>query len=76
MDSELSALKRAVDVAGGQSALARKLGNGCKQQNVWSWLNESKKAPPAFVLAIEKVTGVPAHELRPDLYPESKGRAA
>lgn len=71
MTNELDALKLAVERAGGQSALARKVGNGCKQQNVWAWLNESKKAPPERVLAIEAATGVSRHDLRPDLYPRA-----
>lgn len=68
MNNELEALKRAVDLVGGQSALAKKL--GCKQQNVWHWLHKSKKAAPLYAPAIEKATGgaVTKEELRPDIF--------
>lgn len=28
-----------------------------------------RKVPPTRVLTVEKVTGIPRHEIRPDLYP-------
>jgi DNA-binding transcriptional regulator YdaS (Cro superfamily) len=62
-------LRRAIKIAGGQSALARKI--GVKQSTIWFWLMESKRGVPAeFVLKIEKATGVSRHELRPDIWPE------
>jgi DNA-binding transcriptional regulator YdaS (Cro superfamily) len=63
----LSPLQKAVTVAGGQLALAKKI--GLKQGHVWWWLNRSKKVPAEQVIAIEKATGVSRHELRPDIYP-------
>ena len=30
---------------------------------------KSKSIPPHRVLAVERITGVPRHELRPDIYP-------
>jgi DNA-binding transcriptional regulator YdaS (Cro superfamily) len=66
-DTPLLALEEAVEKAGGQSRLARKI--GAKQQNVWDWLNKSGVVSPRFVLAVERETGVPRHRLRPDLYP-------
>ena len=63
------ALKRACDIVGSQKALADKLGT--TQSQVWYWLKRSKKGTPGeFVIPIEHATGVPRHELRPDLYPE------
>lgn len=64
-----SALERSIDIAGGQSALARAL--QIKQQTVWYWLNRAKRVPAEFVLPIEAATEgrVTRHELRPDLYP-------
>jgi DNA-binding transcriptional regulator YdaS (Cro superfamily) len=57
-----------VDAAGGQKPLADKIGT--TQSQIWYWLERSKKGVPAeFVLRIEGATGVPRHELRPDLYP-------
>lgn len=63
----LSGLNRAVEVAKGQSALAKMI--GVKQAHVWWWLNKSKRVPAEKVLQIEQATGVPRHELRPDIYP-------
>ena len=62
-----TAIKRAVDQAGGQSALARSIGKGVKQQNVWWWVHKGA-APPEHCLAIEQATGVSRHELRPDVF--------
>lgn len=60
-------LQRAVDVAGGQSALARKIGT--RQSLIWHWLERSKKGVPAeWCQPIERETGVLAAELRPDLF--------
>jgi DNA-binding transcriptional regulator YdaS (Cro superfamily) len=67
MSNAHEALERAVRAAGSQSALAEKL--GVKQGHVWHWLNKSLKGAPAErVRAIESVTGIPAHELRPDVF--------
>lgn len=61
-------LKRACDAAGGQKALADKINTS--QSQVWYWLEKSKRgAAPEYVLQIEEATGVPRHELRPDIYP-------
>jgi DNA-binding transcriptional regulator YdaS (Cro superfamily) len=62
------ALKRACELAGGQKPLADRIGT--TQSQVWYWLERSKKGVPAeFVLSIERETGVPRSELRPDLWP-------
>jgi DNA-binding transcriptional regulator YdaS (Cro superfamily) len=66
--SPTNALKRACDLAGGQTQLADRIGT--TQSQVWYWLFRSKKGARAeFVLSIERETGIPRHELRPDLYP-------
>lgn len=59
-------LEKAVAAAGSQSALAKAIGKS--QGHVSKWL-ERRYVPAASVIAIERVTGVPRHELRPDLYP-------
>lgn len=65
-----AAMKRACDIAGGQSALAKKL--GVRQSHVWHWVHRSKNGVPAeFAPAVEKITGVPRHELRPDVFERS-----
>ena len=62
------ALKRACEAAGGQKPLADRIGT--TQSQVWYWLERSKKGVPAeYVLLIERETGVPRGELRPDLWP-------
>lgn len=62
------ALRRAVDIAGGQKPLAERIGS--TQSHVWYWLERSKKGVPAqYCLAIERETGVSVHELRPDVFP-------
>lgn len=67
------ALTRAVELAGGQAALARAV--GVSQPSVWHWVHKSRKAPAEFVLPIEDLTGVSKHDLRPDLYPRQADAA-
>lgn len=49
MTPEQLALSEAIETAGGQSELARKLtassGKEVKQQQVWNWLNREKDRP-------------------------------
>lgn len=71
------ALKRACEKVGGQKPLADRIGTS--QSQVWYWLTHSKKGVPAeYCGPIEKETGVPRHELRPDIYPtpEREGAAS
>ncbi|MCA3264792.1 MAG: molecular chaperone TorD family protein [Azospirillum sp.] len=68
-DASLQALERAVELAGGQSALARAIGKS--QSHIWHWLKVAKRVPAEAAVAIEKATGVPRRELRPDLYAQS-----
>lgn len=62
------ALELACSRAGGQSALARRL--GVSQTTVWKWLQKGQmSAERGLVLIVEKHTGVSRHWLRPDIYP-------
>jgi len=63
------ALQKAVSIAGGQSATARI----CKvsQTAVWKWLQSAKRLPAEHVLPMAAATGIPPHQLRPDIYPLS-----
>lgn len=58
----MDALTRAKNAAGGPSALAKKL--GLKPQGVSQWT----QVPAKHALAVEELTGVSRHDLRPDIY--------
>ena len=63
MSDRKEALRRAIDAAGGPGALAGPL--GITPQAVSQW----DEVPPLRVLAVERISGIPKEELRPDLYP-------
>lgn len=67
----MEAIERAVKAAGGQQALADKM--GVKYQAVQKWVRT--RVPAERVLAIETATGVSRHDLRPDLYPRERRRS-
>lgn len=56
------ALKQAIEEMGGYRSLARAL--GISHQAIVGW----KRVPSERILQVEKVTGIPREELRPDLY--------
>jgi DNA-binding transcriptional regulator YdaS (Cro superfamily) len=56
-------ISRAILAAGGPTALTKAL--GIRLPSVYSW----QRIPAQRVLKVEEVTGIPRHELRPDLYP-------
>jgi len=60
-----AALLKAADKIGGIARLADAL--GISRTALYQW----KRIPAERVLAIEVHTGVPRHELPPDLYPRS-----
>lgn len=70
----VQALHKAVEIVGGQSALARAL--KVSQGNIWNWLHRNKRVPAGRVLAVEEATEgkVSRHDLRPDLYPKDAMR--
>jgi len=71
-----SALEVACDIAGGVTALARRLGVG--QPTVSNWIARGRVPvePVNQVLAIEAATGVSRHKLRPDIYPPAESPVA
>ncbi len=60
------ALTRAIKIAGGLSALSRKLGN-ITPQGVSRW-HRVPVSPFNHVPGVEAATGIPREELRPDVY--------
>jgi DNA-binding transcriptional regulator YdaS (Cro superfamily) len=69
----LSALlaKRSMNMAD----LARRIGINKSSVTLWG----QRRVPAERVLEVEKATGIPRHELRPDIYPapvEQTGAAA
>ena len=60
---------RAIEVGGGPATLAESL--GIRYQAVQRWKLQ-QRIPVARVLAVEQVTGVSRHDLRPDIYPREK----
>lgn len=61
-----SPLHRAIEKAGSQALLAQKIGTS--QQLISYWSKKQRRVPAEFVGKIADVTGIPRHELRPDLY--------
>ena len=55
---------RAITAAGGGAKLARAL--GIKRAAVHGW--KTTAIPAARVPAVSRITGIPLHELRPDLF--------
>lgn len=60
-----AAVKRAAKRAGGWSALARQL--KMSRQRVYAWPRVPTNE--GVCLKVEKITGIPRHELRSDVYP-------
>ena len=72
-----TALERAVEAAGSQNELARRI--GVRQSTLWSWLRRNESPVPAeyaipIELAVDAV--VTRDELRPDLFGTQSGKAA
>ena len=63
-----AAIKKAVDIVGGQNELARRLGIG--QSRVWNWIHRDAKVSAEYAAAIEAATdgAVKKSDLRPDVF--------
>ncbi len=68
----IEALRKAIETAGSQTALAEAVGT--TQPRVSEWLNEAGQASAVFALRIEQATGVSRHDLRPDVFGEAPAR--
>jgi len=64
VDIERALVRRAIRAAGGYARLAA--GLGISRQTIYLW----KRVPEHWIIEIERVSGTPRHELRPDLYRE------
>ena len=64
VDIERALLRRAIRAAGGYARFAA--GLGISRQTIYRW----KRVPERWISQIERVSGIPRHELRPDLYRE------
>jgi len=63
MEKEISpGLRKAIEAAGSRNRLARKI--DISGQAVQQW----RDVPARWIIAIEKATGIPREELRPELY--------
>lgn len=64
----LEALRVAIDLAGGQTALATKIGGKVKQSHIWNWLNRGDPIPEEVCPLIEQAVDgrVRCEQLRPD----------
>lgn len=69
-----NALKKAIKASGSQTALAKAL--NVTQAHIWNWLNRDSQVTAEYVLPIERLTGVPRYELRPDIYPPEEYKKA
>lgn len=64
IDTELKqATDRAITAAGGPSAVGRSI--GITPQAVGQW----ERVPAERVLGLSRLSGIPPHEIRPDIYP-------
>lgn len=68
MDNEApqSPVELAVKEGGGTVALAKRLGITSQAISQWD------RIPAERVLEVERVTGIPRHKLRPDIYPPAR----
>ena len=66
MTIKLKSVQRASELLGGPSALARALGVLPGGFHVWD------RVPAEHVLPMARLTGIPPHKIRPDLYPRGE----
>jgi len=65
---DTTVISKAVEQAGGQTALAAAI--GVSQQMVWQWVNGRRPVPAKYCIAIEQTPGVTQtrYDLRPDVF--------
>ncbi len=62
----MTPLDKAIEAAGGRRVVAEAFGVRYQANEKWQRLG---RLPAERVLLLEKLSGVPRHKLRPDLYP-------
>lgn len=76
----VQALEEAVRRVNTQAELAAKLRDAgwpkVQQAHISNWINKTEGAPPKYVPAIERVTGVPKYVLCPSVFERAEGEAA
>jgi DNA-binding transcriptional regulator YdaS (Cro superfamily) len=70
------ALENARAAAGGSSGLAKAISEACGERISPQAVSQWKVTPTARVLAVERITGISRHELRPDIYGPAPAEAA
>lgn len=70
MSEASKALELAIKNVGGLAGLADPLGISIQAISQWY------ECPPLRVIAVEGLSGVPRHKLRPDLYPVEPAESA
>jgi len=60
-----NALHKAIEIAGSQTELARRLGKYPQLVHFWTTLD---RVPAKWVVPIEQATGVKREDLRPDIF--------
>lgn len=63
------AIKRAIEEAGGPTALSRAISEVTPETITPQAISLWKICPIKWVLAVSRITGVKRYELRPDIYP-------
>lgn len=69
--SAVRSLRKAIKTAGGRGRFAREM--RVTRQAIEQWF--TRGIPAERVMQIERLTGIPRHELRPDIYPRPNGRS-
>jgi len=64
MEAQSTPLDRVVAAVGSKNELAAQLGITAQAISQW------RRVPTMRVLEVERLSGIPRHELRPDVYPE------
>ena len=73
----LTALEKAIKSCGGKSHLAARVSQitskkkVLKHPNIYKW-RQLGAVPAIWVLDVEKASGIPCWELRPDIYPPTR----